>query len=290
MQEQKIAILVDSGSDIPAPLREQYHIYQVPLTLIFSNATYKDDAITSEQLYTMMEQEIPTTSLPTGEEITDMLRRISGDGYEKVLAISISSHLSGTCNMLRLNQDSCPGLEMEVVDSRNISIGSGMLALLAARLLEQGIKWTELKTRMALEIQNSKVFFYLRTLEYLRRGGRIGHVSALLGSALRIKPIITCDEEGVYITEAKVVGHSLALRRLSECAERFAAGAQDIYVSVMHGAAAADAAQVKERLLTKLPQAKILVEGQIVPSMAVHTGPGLVGIGVLRWSAAQTEF
>lgn len=282
MQEQKIAILVDSGCDIPAPLREQYRIYQAPLALIFSNATYKDDAITAEQLYTMMEQEIPTTSLPTGEEICDILQTIRADGYEKVLAISISSRLSGTCNLLRLHRESCPGLEMEVVDSRNISIGSGMLAILAARLVGKGLQWPELKTRLALEIKNSKVFFYLRTLEYLKHGGRIGHVSALLGSALHIRPIITCDEEGVYITEAKVIGHSQALRRLGECAERFAAGAQDLYVSVMHGAAGAEAALVKERLLSALPQAKVLVEGQVVPSMAVHTGPGLIGIGVLR--------
>lgn len=282
MQDEKIAILVDSGSDIPKEMRERYQIYQVPLSLIFSDATYRDDEIEPQKLYAMMEENIPTTSLPTGKEITGIMRRIRADGFEKALAVSISSRLSGTCNLLRLNKDSCPGLEMEVVDSRNISIGCGMLAVAAARYVEQGVKWAELKNRVSREIQSSKVFFCLKTLEYLRHGGRIGHVSAMLGSALRLKPIITCDEDGVYTTEAKVIGHTQALRRLADCAERFAAGAQTIYIAVMNGSAAAEATQVKERLLAMLPQAKVLLEGQISPSLAVHTGPGLVGIGILR--------
>lgn len=282
MQEEKIAILADSGCDIPAELREHYQIYQVPLSLIFSKATYRDDEIEPQQLYTMMEQEIPTTSLPTGAEIKGVLQRIRADGFEKTLAVSISSRLSGTYNLLRLHKDSCPGLEMDVVDTRNISVGSGMLAIAAARYVEQGVKWAELKTRIAHEIQNSKVFFCLKTLDYLRQGGRIGHVSAMLGSALRIKPIITCDEEGVYTTEAKVMGYTLALRRLADYAERFAAGAQNLSIAVMNGAAVAEAGQVKERLLAMLPHAKIMAEGQVNSSLAVHTGPGLVGIGVMK--------
>lgn len=282
MSEEKIAILVDSGCDIPAATREQYQIYQVPLSMIFSDATYRDDEITAEQLYRRMETEIPTTSLPTGEEIKGTMHQIRADGYQKVLAVTISSRLSGTCNLLRLNKESCPGLEMEVLDTRNISMGSGLLALAAARYLEQGIQWAELKVRMAKELTSSKMFFCMKTLEYLRQGGRIGHVSALLGSALRIKPIVTCDEEGVYYPTAKVPGYKLALRRLSDCAERFAAGAQNIYVAVLSGEAVEEAAQVKERLLTALPHAKVVMEGPVTPSLAVHTGPGSVGVGIMR--------
>ena len=281
MTKYKIAILTDSGCDIPEALRKLHKIYRLPLSLIFKDATYRDDAISAGELYQMMEREIPTTTLPSGEEVADMLQRIREDGYDKVLAVSISSRLSGTCNMLRLHANSQKGLEMAVVDSRNISIGAGMLALNAAHYLEQNMPWAGLKERLIKEVQNSKVFFCLKTLEYLRQGGRIGHVSAILGSALKLKPIITCDAEGVYTTEAKVIGYKHALQRLSECAKQFAAEAP-VRISVMHGAAAAEAAQVKERVLAMLPQGKLIVEGQVSPALAVHTGPGLVGVGVMR--------
>lgn len=281
MTEHKIAILTDSGCDIPEVLRKLYKIYRLPLSLLFKSGIYRDDNLPAHQLYQMMEQEIPTTSTPTGAEVEDMLQQIREDGYDKVLAVSISSRLSGTCNLLRLHEHSQKGLEMAVVDSRNISLGAGLLALNAARYLEQGAPWAGLKERLMKEVQNSKVFFCLKTLEYLRHGGRIGHVSAVLGSALKVKPIITCDSEGVYTTAAKVIGYKHALQRLSECAKQFASEAP-VRIAVMHGSAAAEAAQVKERVLSLLPQAKVVAEGQISPALAVHTGPGLVGVGVIK--------
>ena len=279
MPDHKIAILTDSGCDIPEGLRSLHRIYRLPLSLIFKGSMYRDDDISAAELYNMLEDEIPTTTLPSGAEVEQILRRIHADGYNKVLAVSISSRLSGTCNLLRLHEHSQKGLEMAVVDSRNISIGAGMLALNAARYLEQGVHWLELKERLRQEVQHSKVFFCLKTLEYLHQGGRIGHVSALLGSALKLKPIITCNTEGEYITEAKVVGYKQALQRLCECAKQFAADAP-VRMAIMHGAAAAEAAQVKEKMLALLPQAKIIAEGQISPALAVHTGPGLVGVGI----------
>jgi DegV family protein with EDD domain len=288
MTEHKIAILTDSGCDIPQALLKRHKIYRLPLSLIFKDAHYRDDDISATELYQRMEEEIPTTSLPSGEDVAEMLRRIRADGYDKVLAVSISSRLSGTCNMLRLHERSQQGLEMAVVDSRNISIGAGLLALKAARYLEQGAAWAGLKERLHKEVQNSKVFFCLKSLDYLRQGGRIGHVSALLGSALKLKPIITCDSEGVYTTAAKVIGYKQALQRLSECARQFAAEAP-VRIAVMHGAAAAEAAQVKEKILTLLPQAKLEAEAQVSPALAVHTGPGLVGIGLLRSPALSGE-
>ena len=281
MIDHKIAILTDSGCDIPQELRKLHKIYRLPLSLIFKSAMYCDDDISAPQLYQLMEEEIPTTSLPSGADVKEMLRRIFDDGYNKVLAVSISSRLSGTCDMLRLHQHSQKGLEMAVLDSRNISMGAGMLALKAAHYLEQGMAWAGLKERLIKEIHDSKVFFCLKNLEYLRQGGRIGHVSALLGSALKIKPIITCDAEGVYTTEAKVLGYKHALQRLSECVKQFAAEAP-VRVAIMHGAAAAEAAQVKEKVMSLLPQAKLVAEGQISPALAVHTGPGLVGVGVMK--------
>ena len=281
MTDHKIAILTDSGCDIPAGLRKLHNIYQLPLSLIFKDALRRDSDISAAELYRLMETEIPTTTLPSGEEVGQMLRRIRADGYDKVLAVSISSRLSGTCNLLRLHERSQEGLEMAVVDSRNISIGAGMLALKAARYIAQGAPWQGLKERLMAEASNSKVFFCLKTLEYLRQGGRIGHVAALLGSALKLKPIITCDAEGVYTTEAKVIGYQQALQRLGECAKHFAGSAQ-ISLAIMHGAAEAEAQQVKEKVLALLPQATVIAEGQISPALAVHTGPGLVGVGVIK--------
>ncbi|MCL1975347.1 MAG: DegV family protein [Firmicutes bacterium] len=281
MTKNNVAILVDSGCDLPEEICKKHKIFKLPFSLMFKSAIYRDDTISTYDLYRLMEQEIPKTSFPSGEEVEKMLLRISKEGYTKILAVSISSRLSGTCNMLRLHAKRHANLEIEVIDSCNISIGAGMLALNAAEYLAQGMSWPHLKERLIKEVHNSKVFFCLKTLEYLKQGGRIGHVSALLGNALRIKPIITCDFEGIYTTEAKVAGYKQALQRLSECAAHFAAKAP-VQLAIMHGAAATEAALVKERVCSLLPHAKLIIEEQISPSMAVHTGPGLVGIGVFK--------
>lgn len=130
MNKEKIALLVDSGTDVPKELVEQYGMYMIPLQIIYKDRIYTDKVdITPEEVYERLAVEIPSTSLPDGETITKIFEKIKADGYEKVLAVTISSGLSGTFNVVRLIAEEFEGLETFVLDTKNIGIGSGLQAI-----------------------------------------------------------------------------------------------------------------------------------------------------------------
>lgn len=282
MNREKVAILTDSGCDVPKALREQYDIRVLPLKIIYPEEEYLDQVtISAQQVYDRF-PEIPKTSLPDGETVINALELARKDGYEKALVVCISSGLSGTYSLLRNLCEEYEGLETYVLDTKNISIGSGMLALLAARWLERGMSWNTLLEELPGQIKNSKVFFCVDTLEYLRKGGRLGLVASIMGTALKLKPIISCNEEGVYYIAGKTLGRRQSIDRLLKLAAAFAGDTNPSGLAVMNGGAAEEAKALAEPLLEKVPLGRILTEGQISPALVVHTGPGLLGIGVLK--------
>lgn len=283
MNSEKIAILVDSGSDVPPNLLERHHIFMIPLKILFNEGEYFDGVtIDATEVYRRLPVEIPKTSLPDGEQIHSILDKIYAEGYRKVLALCISSGLSGTCNMIRLVCQDYPELECCVIDSKNISIGSGIIAVRAAQLLEDGMGFEELCRKTQSMVADSKVFFCLKTLEYLQKGGRIGKVAATIGSAIALKPIISCNEDGFYYPIAKAIGRNPSIKKVLDLAQKFADGCPKVMLAVMHGDAAEEAESLIEEVKKKIPQGVISVRGQISPALGVHTGPGLVGICVLK--------
>lgn len=283
MNKQKFAILVDSCVDVPKYLIEKYNMYVAPLKIIYKDREYSDGVdITAEQVYEGLTREIPTTSLPPGEKIQALFDEIKADGYEKVLAVSISSGISGTYNAIRVIGDQQEGLEVYAVDTKNIGIGSGFNAIQAAEYIQEGMDWNTLTKTISANIFNSKVFFVVSTLEYLQKGGRIGLVASMLANTLNLKPIISCNEEGVYYTEAKIVGRKRSVKKTVELAIKFLGDHSNYNLGIVHGDAEAEAEEIKKYLLTQLPNAKVFVEGQISPVLGVHTGPGTIGIVVQK--------
>lgn len=283
MNDQKIALLVDSGSDIPKDLLKKYNIYVVALKIIYSYGEYSDGLdIDAEEVYSSLKKEIPKTSLPSGEEIQEVFNKIKLDGYEKVLVSTISSGLSGTHNAIRIISEQQKDLEVFVLDTKNIAIASGFNAIQAAEYIKEGMAWDELKKRVSSNINNSKVFFSVSTLEYLQKGGRIGLVTSILGSTLKLKPIISCNEDGIYYTVAKVLGKKRSFNKVLDLAVEFIGDAKKYNLGVVHGAAKEDADNLKESLKDMLPNFKIFAEGQISPALGVHTGPGTIGIVVQK--------
>lgn len=282
MNQQKIAIIVDSGSDVPASLRQQYNMKMVSLNIIYPEHQYVDCVdIQPEEIYRRFPGDVPKTSLPSVASIQAVLDQIIIEGYEKVLAICISSNISGTCNAVKFLCDQCSQLESFVLDTKNISIGSGLLAIYAARMLEQGMKWEELIRILPEKRKDAKVFFYMDTLEYLRKGGRIGLVTSVLGTALNLKPIISCNENGVYYTVTKMRGGKKSISTLLRLSAEFA-GREKAWYGLMNGNAVQKAREARDELLQFIQPDQLIAEGQIAPSMAVHTGPGLLGMGILR--------
>lgn len=282
MNPQKICIVVDSGCDVPQALREQYDIRVLPLKILYPEGEYQDQVtITAQQVYDRFPEEIPKTSLPDGSTIEAVLEQAKADGYEKVLVVCISSGLSGTYNMVRIVCQEQENLDTFVLDTKNISFGSGVFAVMAAQWVEEGATWELLKEMLPKRVPDSKVFFCVDTLEYLHKGGRLGLVAAILGSALHLKPIISCNSEGVYYIAGKAVGRKKSIARMLEMAAAKANAGKDAAVSMLNGDAAKEAELLKPKLLGAVHCDALLAEGQISPALVVHTGPGLLGIHVL---------
>ena len=206
---EKIALLTDSTADLPAPMREGKPIYVVPLKIRCEDGEYSDGVdITAEGVYERLHRgELPRTSLPEGGVVSDTLDQIRADGYERVIAVMLSSGLSGTYNMVRLQAGQRDDLEIAVFDSRSGSLGIGIMVLQLWEEIVAGASWeTLVRERAPHLVANTFPFFSVDTLEYLRRGGRIGRITALAGTMLSIKPIITFSDDGQLQSIAKVRG------------------------------------------------------------------------------------
>ena len=281
MNAEKIAILVDSGCDVPKEYREKYHMYVAPLTIIYKDAEYRDGVdIQPEDVFARFATEIPSTSLPSPSTIEGLFKQIKADGYEKVVAVAISSGLSGTFEAIRSFGPAPERLETHYVDTRNIGIGSGFAAIRAGELIEQGLPFPEVCRQVEDASKHTRLFFCVSTLEYLMKGGRIGLVAGMVGTILDLKPVISCNEDGIYYTVARARGRKKSLDIALEKAVEFATGAKDYMITVMHGAAKEEADTLLATLKKRLPNYRIAIEGQITPALIVHTGPGLIGVGV----------
>ncbi len=283
MNKHKIAILTDSGADVPESVKEQFNVKVIPLKIIFKDGEYVDKLnITAEEVYKRMEKEIPKTSLPDGEAIKEILNEIKAEGYEKVIAVTISSGLSGTNNMMRIVAEEYKDMDIFVLDTKNIGIGSGFSAVEAAFQADQGLTFEEIRTNLQKSAEKAKVYFHVPTLEYLQKGGRIGLVQSVLGSVMNLKPVITCNEDGIYHTVAKVRGKAKSVNKTIELVEEYAANSNKYNLAVAYGGETAieEAKSIREELKKKLPKYEHFFFDQVSPALGVHTGPGLIGIGV----------
>ncbi|MBR5486183.1 MAG: DegV family protein [Oscillospiraceae bacterium] len=281
MNNQKIAILADSGLDVPADFVAKHDIYVVPLKLLFGDTEYYDRVtLTPEQAYEMIDTQYPKTSLPSAAEITAVLDKIKSDGFEKVLGIFISSGLSGTFNIARICMEEYEGLECYAVDTKNIAIAAGFNAMQAAAYIEQGMPWEELKRTVENNIGNSKVFFSLATLDYLQKGGRIGLVASVAGKMIDFKPVISCNDDGIYYVAGKSIGRKKSLEKAKSLIQNFGKDAVKYNLAVMYGGNVPEIEQIKADVMRMFPNPQYFTEGQISPILGVHTGPGLVGIAL----------
>lgn len=280
MNENKIAILTDSGSDVPRYFLERYHIYQVSLGINYKDKSYHDGVdITPEYVYENLKHEIPHTSLPSLGEIQDAIEKIVADGFNQIIIPVISSRLSGTFRAVQLVCAELEHIKTAVIDTKNIALASGFFSIYAAQLIEKNLSFEEIVTKLEAKIDQSHIFYSLQTLQYLIKGGRLGRVDGILGSVLQIKPIISCDPDGVYYTVEKVRGRKQSIQKTIELVQNKIKDKKNYYLAICHGYAQEEADQIKEKMQPFIEKATLFMEGQISPSLGVHTGPGLVGIG-----------
>ncbi|RDB59305.1 DegV family protein [Gordonibacter sp. 28C] len=281
MEPNRIALVVDSCTDVPPEDVERYGMYVVPLQVNYEHETYLDKVtITPQQVYDRFAEEVPTTSTPTPAVAREVLERVAADGYGQAVVVTISSGLSATYDLMRSVASGMAGLECAIVDTKNIGMGAGLVALAVARMLASGATLDDVRRESQRIVEDTKVFFCVDTLEYLHKGGRIGNVTYAVGSLLDMRPVITCNEQGVYTTVTKAKGRRQSLKKAMAVAEKFAAGFARCTMAVVNGDAVEEAAAVRAELGARVSNVDTWYEGQISPVLVVHTGPGLIGIGV----------
>jgi len=276
--ETKTAVVTDSSCDLSDEQLKRFNIRMIPLRVISKDAEYRDRIdLTPDQIYNIMDRELPKTSLPLPDDIHAIYTQLIAEGYTDVIHLSISSGLSGTWNMVRiLAEDYQDKLHIHVVDSKTLSTGLGYMALAAAEALENG-STPEEAIQVAQIVRSTQLgMFVIRTLEYLRKGGRIGLVEGVVGNLLQIKPIVLVNDDGVYETLTKARGYKAAVElMMQEAVKRF--GKNKINLSIVHGQAREDA----QSLLGRLKQVLNISSSMIMPVspvLAIHTGRGLLGI------------
>ena len=276
---QKIALITDSACDLDLNTLKENNINLLPLRIIYSNGDYRDRIdISPQEVYDNLEKEVPKTSLPSAQETEDILNKLEQEGYTHVICISISSGLSGSFNALRLALEDHPKLTSFVYDSKILAYPQGEIVLEVAKLIKEGKSYEEIIKEIP-EIRKRVIgYFTINTLEYLKKGGRIGRLAGTVGELLNLKPIITTDEDGVYYNVAKVRGRKQSLSKMTEILKGYLEkGKCD--VAVLHAGCEEEATKYMESIKS-LPNVASIKIAEISPALGVHGGPGLMGFSV----------
>ena len=279
--KNKSIIITDSSCDISDKILKERNIRFVPLRIIASSAEYKDRIdISSEEIYSLLENEIPKTSLPNPDDISSLYEELINDGYKDILHISISAGLSGTCNLVNIIADNYRDkANIIVLNSKTLSGGLGLLVIRASDMLAEGLTIEEIAIKIEEQRKIMQSTFVVHTLEYLRKGGRIGLVEGVVGALLNIKPIVFVNQNGVYETLAKARGFAKAKSlMLSNAVDRYKDQLVDAYI--VHGMVEKEAKQFSEEVKQSLNINNLFVN-ILSPVLGVHTGKGLIGLIVL---------
>lgn len=271
-----IALVTDSTAYLPDDAVARHRIRVVPLTVVIDGQPFRDGGQeAARRLAQALHQRQPvTTSRPSPAEFAAAYRRAAESGARGIVSLHLSAEISGTYDAALLAAREAP-VPVRVVDTGMVAMALGFCVLAAAEAAAGGGTLDDAVAAAVKRAAATRAFFYVDTLEHLRRGGRIGTAQALLGSALAVKPLLELVEGRIELRE-KVRTASRAIARLEELAAD-QAGAGRVDVAVHHLAAAERAAQLAERLQQRLPGLVELHVSEVGAVLGAHTGPGLLG-------------
>ncbi len=273
----KVALVTDSTADLPRPLRERLGIRAVPLYVNLGGRVYRDwEEITPEEIFQRVRsgEAFPSTSQPSPEDFAKAYAEALQEA-DHVLSIHISSKLSGTLQSAELAASQFPG-RITLFDSQAASLGIGMMVLRAKELLDGGQDLQGVVAELDRIRQDHFVRFTVATLEFLKRGGRIGGAQALLGTLLNIKPILTL-QEGRVETAGRVRGERKAREAILEDFRSWGKGRPKIRAFFLYSAEREAVKELQEMVLSLgLPVEEALVS-ELGAVIASHTGPGTYG-------------
>ena len=276
-----VAVVTDSTASLPAEVAKEHDITVVPLQLVIGSRSYDDGADPEANPHRVAEalrEFLPvSTSRPSPQLLTETYERLAAEGAEAIVSVHLSSEMSATYESALLAARRSP-VPVRTVDTRQVGAGTGYAAVTAARAAAGGASAEEAARAARRRADSTCSLFYVATLEYLRRGGRVGAAAALVGSALAVKPILAL-EDGHVVTREKVRTSGRAIARLEEMVVR-AAGIREVELTVCHLDNLAMAESLSERISERLGD-RLVADGlrieEVGAVIGAHVGPGLLG-------------
>jgi DegV family protein with EDD domain len=277
-----VCVVTDSTSDIPPETREELGIHVVPLKVIFGDEEYIDGVtMQAAEFYTRLVDDVfPTTSQPSPGEFMEMYAGLL-ERFDGIVSIHISAELSGTVDSATQAREQMEGAgkAIRIVDSRSASMGIGLVVLEAARAAQAGGDLDAVAELAEELVPRTGVIFLLDTLEYLRRGGRIGPASAFLGTLLRFRPLLHIDE-GIVKPLERPRSRRRGIERIRAHMESVGALHSAAVIAANDPVGAADLAQA----INDLIPGEVPAMSTIGPVIGAHAGPGVIGVAYLTKS------
>ncbi|MFL6107162.1 MAG: DegV family protein [Marmoricola sp.] len=281
-----LALVTDSTASLTPEVASKCCVTVVPLQVVIGAESYDEGVeggATPQMLAEALRSFRPvSTSRPNPDEMLEVYERLAAEGATGIVSIHLSADLSGTFESAQLAAKRSP-VPVVPVDSRQVGMGTGFAVLAAVEARDAGADAAAVAEAARQRAASTTSLFYVDTLEYLRRGGRVGAVGALLGSALAVKPILRVEDGRIGPFE-RVRTAGKALHRLEELAVT-AAGDAEVDVAVAHLASPERAATLAERLGARLAEGlegREVAVGEIGAVLGAHVGPGMVAVSVAR--------
>ncbi len=274
----RVAIVTDSTADLPSALCDRHAITVVPLNVSFGDESFDDGIdITSEQFLARLRTspDLPTTAQPAAGRFEDVYRHLA-ESHDAIVSVHISSRISGTVGSATVAAQAVAAtIPVHVVDSLSASLALGFQAIFAAELAADGVGATLIAERLRGDVGSYEVAFFPETLEFLRRGGRVGRAKAVLGSVLSLKPILRFDE-GLVVPYERTRTRGRAVNGLVE----FVRNIEHVTrIGVLHSGDIDEARAVATTLQPLTPETDVTIAflGSV---LLTHLGPGAMGVTV----------
>ena len=275
---RKVAVVTDGTSSLTPAMGQRYGIHVMPIYVTFENRTYIDGVnLDADTFYRLLRDSthLPTTAQPSVQDFMQAYAVLSGQ-VEAIISVHASHKMSGTLDSALAASRQLLGIPIHVIDSRSISMGLGLMAMAAARAAAAGQNTVEVVRLVEELIPKMNVIFTVETLEYLHKGGRIGGASALLGTALKIKPVLHLRDGQIEPLEKTRSKKRATGRLLHLMAERIGAS-EAVHAAVLHCNESDEAQLLADQISEQFSCVSLLIV-EAGPIIGTHAGPGTLGV------------
>ena len=279
----KIAIITDSDASLPAELAQKHNIVQVPINVHFGDDTFQTGVdIDDVQLFERVDREgqLPTTSAPSTGAYLEAYKDAFERGAEAIICLTVSGEVSATYAAAFAAKDMLSDRQIEVVDTRSLSLGQGFMVLEAAHAAGKGMRLNQIVDRVREMEERTYLFAALSTVKYLAMSGRVGSVAAGMANLMNVKPILTIQDGKLDLLE-RVRTKSKSWNRLIELVEEVTTGKAIQQMGIVHVAVEDEAREFQTMLCDRIECPPSIIMAELTPGLSVHAGAGLVGVALV---------